>query len=53
MERKETEGSKGGLSKHVRPDKRDPTKLEARNTDVESLAGNRDPAGSAGHDKGG
>ena len=50
MERKDTEGSKGGLSKHVRPDKRDPSKAAARNTDVESVAGNR-PRGAAAHDK--
>lgn len=53
MERKESEGSKGDLSKHVRPDKRDPNTAEARNTDVESQAGNRNPTGSARHNKGG
>ena len=51
MERKDTEGSKGGMSKHVRPDKRDPSKAAARTTDVKSLAGNRNPGGPAAHDK--
>ena len=53
MQRKDTEGSKGGLSKQVRPDKRDPSKGPARNTDVESLEGNRNPARAGGHEKGG
>ena len=42
MQRKQTEGSKGGTSKHVRPDKLDPSKRATCNTDIESLAGGRD-----------
>ena len=53
MQRKHSEGSKGGLSKHVRPDKRDPNTIASHNTKVESLAGNRNAAGAGGRDKGG
>jgi hypothetical protein len=48
MQRKDTEGSKGGMSKHVRPDKLDPSKRATRNTDVDSLAGDRNPSRAGG-----
>lgn len=53
MERKHSEGSWGGTSKHVRTDKVDPSKRATRNTDVESLAGDRNPSRAGGRDKGG
>ena len=48
MERKQSEGAKGGLSNQVEPDARNPTRAAARNTDVESLGGNRNPARAGG-----
>lgn len=52
MDRKHSEGSKGEMSNQVEPDERNPNKAAARNTDVESQEGNRNPARAGGAQKG-
>lgn len=52
MDRKDIEGKKGGMSNQVEPDERNPNKAAVRNTDMESMAANRNQARAGGTEKG-